>query len=145
MNIGFYVNTLKGDPETVDLYQSLNRLTESNEASDVSLFYNAADFNPEQPKFGLFNSTEIWCFTGALIATSLANAITANNVINKFKLYYLYNKADKDIFQLISLPKSVPILAKTEEDAKYILRVSGKLAHSVVNNVEEIIGAVKND
>ena len=143
MNIGFYIDSLKGEPETVDLYQSLNRLTESDEVSDVSLFYNAADFNPEQPKFGLFNSTEIWCFTGALIATSLANASLASNVINKFKLYYLYDKNDKDVFQLISLPKTVPILAKTEEDAKYIFRVSGKPAHSVVNNVEEIIGAVK--
>jgi hypothetical protein len=143
MNIGFYIDSLKGEPETVDLYQSLNRLTESDEVSDVSLFYNAADFNPEQPKFGLFNSTEIWCFTGALIATSLANASLASNVINKFKLYYLYDKNDKDVFQLISLPKTVPILAKTEEDAKYIFRVSGKPVHSVVNNVEEIIGAVK--
>jgi len=145
MNIGFYIDSLKGEPETVDLYQSLNRLTESDEVSDVSLFYNAADFNPEQPKFGLFNSTEIWCFTGALVATTLANASIANNVINKFKLYYLYNKNDKDIFQLISLPKTVPILAKTEEDAQYIFRVSGKPVHSIVNNVEEIIGAVKND
>ena len=145
MNIGFYIDSLKGEQETVDLYQSLNRLTENDEVSDVSLFYNAADFNPEQPKFGLFNSTEIWCFTGALIATTLANASVANNVINKFKLYYLYNKADKDIFQLISLPKTVPILAKTEEDAQYIFRVSGKPVHSIVNNVEEIIGAVKND
>jgi hypothetical protein len=143
MNIGFYIDSLKGEPETVDLYQSLNRLTESDEVSDVSLFYNAADFNPEQPKFGLFNSTEIWCFTGALIATSLANASLASNVINKFKLYYLYDKNDKDVFQLISLPKTVPILAKTEEDAKYIFRVSGKPVHSVVNNVEEIIEAVK--
>jgi hypothetical protein len=145
MNIGFYIDSLKGEQETVDLYQSLNRLTENDEVSDVSLFYNAADFNPEQPKFGVFNSTEIWCFTGALIATSLANAAIASNVINKFDLYYLYNKNDKDVFQLISLPKSVPILAKTEEDAKYIFRVSGKPVHSVVNNVEEIIGAVKND
>ena len=145
MNVGFYIDSLKGDQETVDLYQSLNRLTENDEVSDVSLFYNAADFNPEQPKFGVFNSTEIWCFTGALVATTLANASIANNVINKFKLYYLYNKSDKDIFQLISLPKTVPILAKTEEDAKYIFRVSGKPVRSIVNNVEEIIGAVKND
>ena len=143
MNIGFYIDSLKGEQETVDLYQSLNRLTENDEVSDVSLFYNAADFNPEQPKFGLFNSTDIWCFTGALIATTLANASIASNVINKFDLYYLYNKNDKDIFQLISLPKTIPILAKTEEDAKYIFRVSGKPVHSTVNNVEEIIGAVK--
>ena len=143
MNIGFYIDSLKGEQETVDLYQSLNRLTENDEVSDVSLFYNAADFNPEQPKFGLFNSTDIWCFTGALIATTLANASIASNVINKFDLYYLYNKNDKDIFQLISLPKTMPILAKTDEDAKYIFRVSGKPVHSTVNNVEEIIGAVK--
>ena len=143
MNIGFYVNTLKGEPETIDLYQSLNRLTENDEVSDVSLFYNAADFNPEQPKFGLFNSTDIWCFTGALIATSLSNAITANNVINKFKLYYLYDKNDKDVFQLISLPKTVPILAKTEEDAKYIFRVSGKPVRSVVASPQEIINVIK--
>lgn len=143
MNIGFYIDTLKGEPETVNLYQSLNRLTETDEVSDVSLFYNAADFNPEQPKFGLFNSTDIWCFTGSLIATSLANVMMASNVINKFNLYYLYNNNDKDVFQLISLPKTVPILAKTKEDAEYIFRVSGKKVHSTVNNVEEIIEAIK--
>jgi hypothetical protein len=143
MNIGFYVDSLKGTPDMVSLYQSLNRIVENGSASDVSLFYNQAEFNPERPKFGLFNATETWCFTGTLIATSIRNVRSASSMVNKFKLFYLYNKEDKNIFDLISLPKRVQILAKTEEDAKYIRRVSGKPVRSVVSSIEEILEVVK--
>ena len=55
-----------------------------------------------------------------MVANSIRNAIMAANMINKFKLVYLYNKNDKNIFELLSLPEGVPILANTEEEAKYI-------------------------
>ena len=143
MNIGFYIDSLKGEPETIALYKGLNRLADSGEVDDISLFYNQVEFNPEQPKFGLFNAAEAWCFTGTLIANSLRNAKMAANMINKFKLFYLYNKEDKDVFDLISLPDHVPVLANTKEEAEYIHRVSGKPVISVVTSVEEIIKVVK--
>ena len=143
MNIGFYIDSLKGEPETVALYKELNDLVESDEVNDVSLFYNQVDFNPENPKFGLFNASDAWCFTGTMVANSIRNATTAANMINKFKLVYLYNKNDKNIFELLSLPEGVPILANTEEEAKYIYRVSGKPVRSVVKSIKDIIEVVK--
>lgn len=126
MNIGFYVDSLEGTPETIELYKSLNKLVENKTVDDVSLFYNKVNFNPEQPKFGVFNSTETWCFTGTLIVTTIENVKKVQSVVNKAKVVYLYDKKDRNVFDLISLSGDIPVIAKTKEDAEYIYRVSGK-------------------
>lgn len=142
MNIGFYVDSLEGTPETIELYKSLNKLVENKAVDDVSLFYNKVNFNPEQPKFGIFNSTETWCFTGTLIATTIENVKRVQSVVNKAKVVYLYDKRDRNVFDLISLSDDIPVIAKTKEDAEYIYRVSGKPVRSVAASVEEILEVI---
>jgi hypothetical protein len=142
MNIGFYVDSLEGTPETIELYKSLNKLVENKTVDDVSLFYNKVNFNPEQPKFGVFNSTETWCFTGTLIVTRIENVKKVQSVVNKAKVVYLYDKRDRNVFDLISLSGDIPVIAKTKEDAEYIYRVSGKPVRSVAASVEEILEVI---
>jgi len=142
MNIGFYVDSLEGTPETIELYKSLNKLVENKTVDDVSLFYNKVNFNPEQPKFGVFNSTETWCFTGTLIVTTIENVKKVQSVVNKAKVVYLYDKRDRNVFDLISLSGDIPVIAKTKEDAEYIYRVSGKPVRSVAASVEEILEVI---
>jgi hypothetical protein len=142
MNIGFYVDSLEGTPETIELYKSLNKLVENKTVDDVSLFYNKVNFNPEQPKFGVFNSTETWCFTGTLIVTTIENVKKVQSIVNKAKVVYLYDKRDRNVFDLISLSGDIPVIAKTKEDAEYIYRVSGKPVRSVAASVEEILEVI---
>lgn len=125
MRIGFYIDSLLGDDPTLHLFNRLNEAVHNGTVEDATVFYNKVDFNPIQPKFGVFNATDIWHFTGTLIATTVANVLSANNMINKFKLCYLFD-SDRDFVGLLKLPASVPILVKNESDGAYIYRTTGR-------------------
>ena len=62
--------------------------------------------------------------------------------MNKAKVVYLYDKRDRNVFDLISLSGDIPVIAKTKEDAEYIYRVSGKPVRSVAASVEEILEVI---
>ena len=85
MNIGFYVDSVAATPQNGIIFEVLNEAVENNDVTDASLFYNDIDYNPIKPQFGMFNSTDLWSFTGLLIATSLDNVIKSARVFNKFK------------------------------------------------------------
>ena len=130
MNLGFYVNTTSDTPLNRDIYNLLNEAVESGVVDDASLFYNEVDYNPMEKKFGTFNSTELWSFNGTLVVTSLNSVPLASGVVNEIKLIYLYTKSEfkrgdlEQLMQIIGLSKSIPVLAKTEEDKKEFYRLT---------------------
>ena len=86
MNLGFYVNSTSPSDQNNEIYEMLNAAMENHELVDASVFYNDVDYNPATNlKFGLFNATELWSFTGVLICDTLENTHKATNIINKFK------------------------------------------------------------
>lgn len=135
MNLAFYVDSIFGDENTLNLFGQLNRLVEEKLVDDACVFYNKVNQNPIIPKFGLFNATDIWNYTGVLVATTPNNVLYAHSIINKFKLYYLLQ--ERDFVGLIKLP-NVPILVKNKQDEEYIYRVTGKHP-TLINSVEDIL------
>ena len=126
MNIGFYVDSVAATPQNGIIFEVLNEAVENNDVTDASLFYNDIDYNPIKPQFGMFNSTDLWSFTGLLIATSLDNVIKAARVVNKFKLIYLYNKEEKNLLMLLDSINLAPIVTTDENDAKEVYRLTGR-------------------
>ena len=143
MNLGLYIDSLSEDSTTKEIYTSLNSAITDEKLRDANVFYNKINFNPQVAKFGIFNATEIWCFTGDLIATTLENVMFAKKIVNKFRLFYLFNKQDKDIMSLISLENSVGVLTRNQDESDYVFRVTGKRP-KVLNSlsVEDIKGAI---
>ena len=90
-----------------------------NESDDFYIRYYVG----HQGKFGQFNSTDIWFFTGKLIATTLRNLGIAHNAVNKFDLFYLFDEKDKDPLSLLGFAGSIPVIAKTKEDGKRYYRL----------------------
>ena len=128
MHIGFYLETSGGTPQNTEIYNALNEAVENEEVDDASVFYNNIDFNPITSKFGMFNSADMWSFTGLLVATSTGNVIRASKIVNKLKLAYLYDPFDKQdmgLFNLMGVSKMVPILTKTQEDSDEVYRLTG--------------------
>tara|TARA_B100000287_G_scaffold272846_1_gene256996 strand:- start:31 stop:504 length:474 start_codon:yes stop_codon:yes gene_type:complete len=126
MNLGFYVDSpsQKGADE---IYKSMNNWLEEGSIDNGNVFYNDIGFNEIQPKFGLFNSTDIWQFTGNLIITSYNAASSIGNVINKFKSAFLYTKQqEKNIMQIIHIFNTLPFIVSNKEDYDYIKRITGK-------------------
>ena len=126
MNLGFYVDS--PSQNGVDkIYEAMNSWIDKGEIDNGNLFYNDIGFSPIQPKFGLFNSTDIWQFTGNLIITSYNAASSIGNVINKFKAVFLYTKQqEKNMMQIIHIFNTLPFLVTNQEDYDYIKRVTGK-------------------
>jgi len=135
MRLGFYIDSLAGTESTVKLFQQLNKAVEDGILEDCCVFYNKIEFNPVTPKFGVFNATDLWGFTGTLIATTLTNVVMAKNVVNKFSLSYLYDQ-DKDFVGLLHLPEGVPVLTKNAADAQFIYRTTGKLPIQIPESMD---------
>ena len=62
------------------------------------------------------------------VTDAMENAHAASNIVNKFKLSYLYSEQDKDrfgIFQLFNLAQSVPIITNSKEERDEVFRLTG--------------------
>jgi hypothetical protein len=129
MNIGFYINSTNDKNPNDTIFKALNEAITNHEATDASVFYNDIDFNPAETKFGMFNSTELWAFTGVLVATTLANTMRALKIVNKLKLMYLYNEADeghKDLLNLLRIKDRVKIITRNKKEDQTVYRLTGQ-------------------
>lgn len=143
MNLGFYIEATNGSERNVQIYNALNSAVDNKEVEDACVFFNNVDHNPVHPRFGLFNGTDIWHFTGNLIATSIGNVQKALKSVNKFDLAYLYDPAEKNLFGLLELIGRVDVLAINEEEAKEFFRLTGVqpkvLSSLTVKDIKQVL------
>jgi len=126
MDVAFYVNQISNDEKMTDLFNRMNSDVESGAIDNGSIFYKNIGPSPVEPKFGMFNSTDIWHYTGTLIATSMDTFLDAFKAVNKYTLAYLFYKDSKyDVFSLIGMSRTTKILTTTEEDQKEVYRLTG--------------------
>ena len=127
MHLGFYVGSRspeKGSNQKI--FSALNAGLKDGELDDAAVFYDNIDYNPIKTDFGMFNSTDIWYFTGNLVTTTLDATRHALEATNKFKLHYLYNEDEVDVMSLIDVSNRTEIITESAEDQKYLYRVTGK-------------------
>lgn len=142
MKIGFYINSLAESPFSNLVFNKLNSAV--GQVRDACLFYNDVGYNSVTPKFGVFNSTELWSFSGVLVATTPKNVLQASKIVNKFKLLYLFGE-DRDFVGLIKLPKDVPVIVTNEADENYVFRTTGRKPALIPDlDINSIMG-VSND
>ena len=126
MDVAFYVNQISNDEKMTDLFNRMNSDVESGAIDNGSIFYKDIGPSPVEPKFGMFNSTDIWHYTGTLIATSMDTFLDAFKAVNKYTLAYLFYKDSKyDVFSLIGMSRTTKMLTTTEEDQKEVYRLTG--------------------
>jgi len=126
MNVAFYINQINQDEKTVEIFNALNTDIESGAIDNGSVFYKEIGPSTVEPNFGMFNSTDIWHFTGTLIATSMETFLDAVKAVNKYTLAYLFYGDNKhDVFSLIGMSRTTKILTTTEEDQKEVYRLTG--------------------
>ena len=143
MNVGFYINTVGATLQNGEIFEALNEAVDNKDVTDASVFYNDIDYNPIMPKFGLFNATEIWSFTGVLVATTLDNVVRASKIVNKFKLLYLHNNEEKNLLGILDIANNYKIITRSESDSKEIYRLTSKksqtIQHLSIKKILEVI------
>ena len=127
MNLGFYIDSIGESEINNKVYDVLEDGINSNKLEDASVFYNNISFNPRtNAKFGIFNSTDIWSFTGTLVCEGLTNTAVALNVVNKFTPVYLYKKEKINLLLFMDIANQTQAITTTEEDAQEFYRLAGK-------------------
>ena len=146
MNLGVYMHTAEMGEDLQYALQSINSGLDSGQLKDASIFYDTMGRNPLPSKCGWFNSTELWNFTGDLITTSIATALTASNIVNKFRMIFYYSRHNKDLMGLIKVVKdpSTKVICREEEDERELTRLTGIKPAGRVDkfNLDQIIQAV---
>jgi hypothetical protein len=146
MNLGIYIDTLSETKLLDGVSQCINNAIDNNLVKDASIFYDDIGFNPFNIKCGMFNSTDLWNFSGDLIATSLVTLHNAHNIVNNIDLFYYYgveqNFAIIDFLYLIQ-KCNIKIICNTEDDAKEIYRISGITPIGIGNNFQNLLSIIK--
>ncbi len=142
MNVAFYVDSLGQNDLNSTIFTCLNKASKNPNVSDVSLFYNNIDFNPIPTSFGIFNSTDLWNYTGLLVATTISNVKFAEKIANKFSLSFLFSK-QKFSLELMDVVNKVPILVSSQEDQDEFFRLTGKKSKLVNFTGDDILEVLK--
>jgi urease accessory protein UreH len=126
-----------------DQLTQINKFVEKNAANvkDISIFYDNIAFNPDQTKCGMFNSTELWSFSGTLIVTSLRSLATALKVVNKINIVYYngWEKIDNALdFVMLLQNSNIKVYARSEREAKQIYRLTGLNVLGISENFDNL-------
>lgn len=126
MNLGIYVKSMTEEKTLKMCIDEIEKGMEENKIDDASIFYEAIGFSPLTFPCGVFNSTDIWNFSGKIVTFSLDCLATLNNIVNNFEVYYCFGFEDIDnVLRLISVSSNAKIISKTKEDAEEYYRLTG--------------------
>lgn len=129
MNLGFFVQTNGGTEQNEKIYTFLNNSIENKNLHNATVFFNDVAYNPIVPKFGMFNSANLWCFKGNLICTSVDNLKKAESVVNNIKVAYLFNSkqenVESNLFDFVGLSKRYKVITNSVEDQSRFFRLTG--------------------
>lgn len=145
MNIGIYVDSLAGTEKLEHINNVISHAIDNKSINDASVFYDDVGYVPFKTKYGMFNSADLWNFSGNLLATSFATVNKAINIVNNINLFYYYSVSQniKVLNLLKVLENKIEIICHTEEDAKELYRVTGKRALGISHNFTDILEIMK--
>lgn len=127
MNIGIYVNSLSDEKQLKLGIETIENGISENIIDDASVFYDAISFSPLFFPCGVFNSTDLWNFSGKLITFSLDCLDTVTKVVNKIDVYYCYGYEKQcNLLKMLDLLNGdIKVICNSEEDQKKFYRLTG--------------------
>lgn len=144
MNIGIYLKSLSDDEIVKIAIESIEKGMDDKRINDASIFYDSIGFSPYFFPCGVFNSTDLWNFSGKLVAFSLDCLNVIKNTVNNFDVYYCYGfEKDNNVLRLLDLVKDdTKIITKDEQSSKTYYRLTGKNSIGSLDNEDllQIIG-----
>jgi len=145
MNLGIYLSSLSQQNQLQQISEAINNGIAAKKLNDASIFYDNIAYNPHDIKCGIFNSTDLWNFSGTLITTSLSTTISAIKIVNSIDIYYYYGFEDKiSPLPLINIINKggVKFIAKTNNDNQDLYRKTRTGALYICDNFTDFIDRV---
>lgn len=144
MNLGIYIPSL-GDELFEQSVQEISRGLKAGLISDASIFYdNIAPIKVSVP-CGLFNATDLWNFSGNIVALSVDSAIMTCRVVNNNRVFFGYGWGQKNTFAIMNLvyKHGVQTICKNENLYKDFYRLTAKNPLGHTHNLEGLIELIK--
>ena len=137
MNIGFYLESLA---ESDKIHMILKEVINNKKVNDFSIFYNLIAPLDNNLPCSFFHVSDMWSFEGMLIVDKITNVIKANNIVNKFKIVYYFDKRNHDnIIDILSHKDKMDyIIANGEDMEKEYIRLTNTKPNAVIDNYEKI-------
>ena len=147
MNLGVYIDILGDNEEFHSAVKTINDGVKSGDLSDASIFYDSASNISVKAECGLFNSTDLWNFTGTLVTTGLDPTQNALDMVNKFDVVYYYGwqttQANTIALLGIATNPKVKVICRNEQDSKTFKRLTGLEAKVVTDfNLKELLQVI---
>lgn len=146
MNLGIYLSSFSDHEQLKDISDAINGNI-GNKLQDASIFYDNVGFNPFQIKCGIFNSTDLWNFSGSLVTTSLSTTMSALKIVNKIDLYYYYGFEEKiNPLSLIYIINNsqIKFIAKTENEENDLYRKTKTRPHFTCKSFKDVIDRISS-
>ena len=138
MDLGVYTESLAISEETEKIINSLNEGIDEGSISSASMFVDTVGFNPLKLKCGCFDSSDLWNFSGTLVATTVQGLSRALGVVNGMSIVYYHGWSGNppSVLGLIGATKSdrIKIVSKDEDSDKEFFRLTGKKTSGIVND-----------
>jgi hypothetical protein len=150
MDLGVYTSSLAISEETEKIIDSLNGGIDDGTLNSASMFVDAVGFNPLKLKCGCFDSSDLWNFSGTLVATTVPGLSRALGVVNGMSIVYYYGWGESPtVLGLIAVTSTnrVKVISKDEESDKEFFRLTGKKTNGIVNNfnIRELKEVISNE
>lgn len=144
MILGIYLPTLADHNILGDIGNAINNNI-GKKIQDASIFYDNIAYNPFNIMCGLFNSTDIWNFSGTLIVPSLSTLTSSLKIVNDIDLWYYYGWENKiSTLSLIYITtQNIKVVAKTEDDAKDFYRKTKRNPNLVSGSFSNLVEKLK--
>lgn len=145
MNLGIYVHSLKDQEKIKDIFSAIDHGIDNDILYDASVFFDDISYTENTVKCGLFNSSELWNFSGSLVSTSLSTTMSALKIVNNIKLYYYYGwESNINPLSLIFLKNgNLSVICDSEESKQDFYRKTGQQPFGVCENFYEVIQLVQ--
>ena len=91
-------------------------------------------------KAGIFHVSDMWSFEGVLVVDSIKNLTKVQNIVNKFKCWYYYDKQFGDnIIDIVNLSGNADkVIANGVIMSKEYERITNTKTDEVIQNYENI-------
>ena len=146
MNFGVFIENIGDNRVSVPAYKAANKAVSSPKFKDASLFYQDVGHCPEKRQFGIFNSTDICHFKGALVVTFLDGLKSVLKEVNNRDLYYYFGLEEKkDLFGYLQYlrDENVTILAGCD-DVEYVKRKLCRPDVITCENLENVVDIIND-
>jgi len=144
MNLGIYIKSLTDEQQVNNIASCVNDGLQNKKLKDASIFYDNIGKVNTNINCGLFNSTDVWNFSGKLLTTSIETLTTAMKIVNNIDFYYYFGvekEENLDIFKLLRVTQKhkIKVICNSEDDEKKLYRITGVNPLGISNNFIGII------